>query len=269
MAKITLQEETSTPATPPASNQSFFFKADGLYAINAAGQVTGPFASSSGFISGSYTLLDGRYQSSGTISTSGFITGSYTLLDGRYQPSGTYITGSYTLLDGRYQPSGSYITGSYTLLNGKYQPSGTYITGSYTLLDGMYLNSGTVNPSILTGTFNIQFLMGNGSSVVPTGSVVGGYHYVEVPYASAIESWNVYADATGSITINVLKSTAAGFPPTSSLAGLGQPKLTNQRKNNGTPTGTITLAALDVLLVEVVSAATVKIADLSLRGRKL
>lgn len=129
--------------------------------------------------------------------------------------------------------------------------------------------TGTINNSVLTGTFNIQFLMGNGSSVVPTGAIVGGYHYVEVPYACQIESWSLLADATGSITVNLLKSTYAGFPPTSPLAGLGQPKMTNLRKTSGTPTGTVTLAIQDLLLVEVVSSATVKIADLSLRGRKL
>lgn len=192
MAKITQAEESVNPSPPPAGSQSFFFKSDGLYSINSAGQVSGPFAAAVGFI-----------------------TGSYTLLDSRYLPSGTPI------------------------------------------------------PPVVTGTYNIQFFMGNGSSVVPTGAVVGGYHYVEIPYASEIESWNLYSDATGSITVNVLKSTGAGFPPASPLAGLGQPKLTNQRKNSGLPTGTITLAAQDVLLVEVVSSATVKITDLSLRARKL
>lgn len=145
-----------------------------------------------------------------------------------------------------------------SVYDGAYLPSGTY-----------FQPTGTINTSVLTGTYNIQFFLGNGSSVVPTGSVIGGYHYVEVPYASQIESWSLLGDVTGSITINVLKSTYAGFPPTSPLAGLGQPKLTSQRKNNGTPTGTVSLAAQDVLLVEVVSASTVKIADLSLRARKL
>lgn len=192
MSELIQSEESVNPSPPPAGNQSLYHKADGLYSINSAGQVTGPYASASGFISGSYTLLDGRYL-----------------------PSGTSI------------------------------------------------------PPVVTGTYNIQFFMGNGSSVVPTGAVVGGYHYVEIPYASEVESWNLYADATGSITVNVLKSTGAGFPPASPLAGLGQPKLTSQRKNSGIPTGTVTLAAQDVLQVDVVSSATIKIADLSLRARKL
>lgn len=128
--------------------------------------------------------------------------------------------------------------------------------------NGAYMPSGTQN-------FNIQFFLGNGLTVLPTGSVYAGYHYVEVPVACQIDSWQLAADVTGSVTINIYRSTNSGFPPASPLAGLGQPKLTNQRKTSGNPTGTVSLAAQDILLVEVTSSATIKIADLSLRARKV
>jgi len=44
MSKLTMAEEAGTPATPtPAGAWSFFFKSDGLYAIDDAGAVTGPY----------------------------------------------------------------------------------------------------------------------------------------------------------------------------------------------------------------------------------
>lgn len=150
--------------------------------------------------------------------------------------NGVFATGSFPNLSG-------YVTGSHTLLNGKYQPSGT-----------MY--------------FNMQFFLGNGSAVVSTGTVLAGYPYVEVPTNCFVDSWQVYADATGSITANILKSTAAGFPPSSPLAGLGQPILSGQRKNTGNPTGTVSLALGDILQTQISSAATVKLVTISLKCRK-
>lgn len=118
--------------------------------------------------------------------------------------------------------------------------------------------------------YNIQFHLGDGASVVSTGSVSAGYAYVEVPDDSVIDSWTVFADATGSVKANIFRSTYAGFPPTSPLAGLGQPTLTSQRKNTGTPTGTTSLSKGDVLQIEIpTGVATVKLVTVSLQCRKI
>lgn len=116
--------------------------------------------------------------------------------------------------------------------------------------------------------YNIQFHIGDGTNVISTGSTSAGYAYVEVPVNSDIQSWAVYGDATGSIVTNVFKSTYAGFPPTSPLAGLGQPLMTNLRKNTGNATGTTSVNQGDLLLLSVSSVSTLTLATVALRARK-
>ncbi len=115
--------------------------------------------------------------------------------------------------------------------------------------------------------YNIQFFLGDGANVISTGSVSAGYGYVDVPYDSIIESWSVVADATGSVVVDILKSIYAGFPPSSPLAGLGQPVLSNKRTNTGNATGTVSVLKTDQLLLSVSSVSTIKLATVSLRGK--
>jgi len=145
------------------------------------------------------------------------------------------------------------------------QTQGYFVSGSYSTLDGRYQPTG----SFPTGTFNIEFFLGNGTSVVATGTTSAGYPYIEIPVPCRVDSWQIYADATGSMTANIFRSTAAGFPPTSPLAGLGQPILSGQRKSTGNATGTASLAQGDVLQIQIASAATIKLATVSLRARKV
>jgi hypothetical protein len=116
--------------------------------------------------------------------------------------------------------------------------------------------------------FNIQFHLGDGTNVISTGSISAGYAFVDVPVDCVIESWSVVADATGSIVTSILKSTFAGFPPASDLAGLGQPLMTNRRTNTGNATGTASLLKTDQLMICVCSVSTLKLATVSLRARK-
>lgn len=115
--------------------------------------------------------------------------------------------------------------------------------------------------------YNIQFFLGDGANVISTGSISAGYGYVDIPYDSIIESWSVVADATGSIVVDILKSTYAGFPPTAPVAGLGQPLLSSKRTNTGNATGTVLVNKTDQLLLSVSSASTIKLATVSLRSK--
>jgi hypothetical protein len=117
--------------------------------------------------------------------------------------------------------------------------------------------------------YNIQFYLGNGTDVISTGSISAGCVFIDVPVDSVVESWSVVADATGSIVTNIFKSTFAGFPPSSPLAGLGQPLMTNLRTNTGNATGTVSLLKTDQLIVSISSASTIKAATVSLRARKV
>lgn len=160
-----------------------------------------------------------------------------------------------------FHPDGVYIVNDAGAETGPLSTSGGLITGSFSLLDGRYMSSGTQN-------FNIEFFAGDGQNVVSTGNTSAGYVYIEVPVNCIVDSWQVYADATGSIVSNILKSTASGFPPASPLAGLGQPRLTSQRKNSGSSTGTVSLSQGDVLQLDVSSVSTIKLLTVSLRARK-
>lgn len=117
--------------------------------------------------------------------------------------------------------------------------------------------------------YNIQWFIGDGTNAIATGSTSAGIPYVDVPTDSVIESWSVVGDVTGSIVTDILKSTFAGFPPTSPLAGLGQPLMTNKRTNNANASGTATILKTDQLLLSVASVSTVKNVTVSLRCRKV
>jgi len=131
-------------------------------------------------------------------------------------------------------------------------------------------NTGSANGMAWTDQdYNIQFHLGDGTNVISTGSISAGYAFVDVPVDSVIESWSVVADATGSIVSNIFKSTFAGFPPSSPLAGLGQPLMTNLGTNTGNATGTASVLKTDQLMISVSSVSTLKLATVSLRAKKV
>jgi hypothetical protein len=117
--------------------------------------------------------------------------------------------------------------------------------------------------------FNIQFHLGDGANVISTGSITAGYAFVDVPVDSVIESWSVVADQTGSIVTNIFKSTFVGFPPSSPLAGLGQPMMTGVMTKTGNASGTASLLKTDQLMISVSSVTNLKLATVSLRARKV
>lgn len=155
------------------------------------------------------------------------------------------------------------------------QQTGTNLgTGTVLNVNGSRLTlslSGTVfNLTNTPDLYNIQWFFGDGVNLIQTGSITAGYPYVEVPADSTVQSWSVVADVTGSITVDILRSSYANFPPSSPLLGLGQPLLSGKRTNNANASGTAFVLGTDYLLASVESASTgLHNVTLSLRMKKI
>jgi hypothetical protein len=112
----------------------------------------------------------------------------------------------------------------------------------------------------------VGIVIDGGGSVITTG--VKGY--IQVPYACTVDAWRIFADASGSIVIDVWKDTYAAFPPTDadSMPGSGkEPTLSSAQKaedTNVTDWTTDDINAGDVIGFNVDSATTVKRVTLQL-----
>ena len=113
---------------------------------------------------------------------------------------------------------------------------------------------------------SINFIIDGGGNAISTG--VKGF--IEVQFAITIQGWSVLADQSGSIVVDVNRSTYAGFPTLTSIAGTELPTLSSAQKNQDLTLSswTTTIAAGDVLGFEVDSITTVQRVTVSLRGRK-
>ncbi len=113
---------------------------------------------------------------------------------------------------------------------------------------------------------SINYIIDGGGSAITTG--VKGY--VEIPYAMTITGWDIFADQTGSIVVDVKKDTYANFPPTTSIAGSELPTLVSAQKNQNLSLSTwsIGLSVGDVISFTVNSVATVTRITVSIIGTK-
>lgn len=111
----------------------------------------------------------------------------------------------------------------------------------------------------------LNFIIDGGSSAITTG-VKGDFI---VPYACTIQSATLLADQSGSIVVDLWKDTYANFPPVvgDSITASAKPTLSSANKaQNTTLTGwTTSIAAGDVIRVNVDSASTVQRVLLSLK----
>jgi len=117
-------------------------------------------------------------------------------------------------------------------------------------------------------TETIQFLFDGGGS-----PIVAGYkNHIKIPFACTILSWELSADASGSIVIDIWKDVLANFPLTvaDSIVASAKPTLASVAQNSSsTLTGwNTTIAAGDYLGFRVDSAATVQVVNLVLNVRK-
>ena len=137
-----------------------------------------------------------------------------------------------------------------------------------TVGSGLTLSGGELSAAGASSTGSFGITIDGGGSAITTG--LKGF--VRVPYTCTITGWEIYADQTGSVVIDVWKDTYANFPPTSldSIAGSEKPTLSSAQKNQDTSLGTWTtsVTAGDVIAFNVDSATTVTRVNLSINVTK-
>lgn len=125
----------------------------------------------------------------------------------------------------------------------------------------------TVSGGTSKGSFGIT--IDGGGSVITTG--LKGF--ITVPFDMTITGWDILADQSGSIVIDVWKDTYANFPPTiaDTIAGTEKPTLSSQQKNQDASlsTWTTTVAEGDVIAFNVDSVSTVTRVTLVIYGDKI
>jgi hypothetical protein len=108
----------------------------------------------------------------------------------------------------------------------------------------------------IAGSFGIT-IDGGGSPI--TAGVKG---YISIPYNCTITGWDIVADVSGSIVVDLWKSTYDNYPPTvsNSIAGTEKPSLVSSIKNKDQTltSWTTTVSAGDVVAFYVESASIVK-----------
>mgnify|MGYP001617186754 CR=1 FL=1 len=122
-----------------------------------------------------------------------------------------------------------------------------------------------IKSPISIGSFGIT--IDGGGSVIATGSK----GYIQIPFGMTITEWDLFADVSGSIVIDLKKSTYAGFPTTSSIAGSDKPTLSSAQKNTSTLlTGwSLSILSGDVIEFNVDSASTVTRVTLIIKGNRV
>ncbi len=128
--------------------------------------------------------------------------------------------------------------------------SATYSNGSYVVWDGYSWRA----PSITEyGSFGIT--IDAGTQVIGTGSK----GYVTMPYAGALDSWDIVSNTTGNIQIDLKKAPFSTFPNTTSVTFGDYIGMTNSQKNTNESLGLgwgLTFSENDIYEFVVISAAT-------------
>ena len=122
---------------------------------------------------------------------------------------------------------------------------------------------GSQNASFVSNTRTLNFIIDGGGVTITTGKK--GVVVFDGDYT--INGWTIIADQSGSIVVDVNRSTYANFPTTSSIAGTELPTLSSAQKNEDLTLSswTTTLSARDVLEFEVDSVTTVTRVTVALR----
>lgn len=132
---------------------------------------------------------------------------------------------------------------------------------------------GATGPTGPSQTLGIHFIIDGQGSAITTGIKV----WVEVPFACTITEATTLADQTGSIVIDVLKTSFSSYAPGThpvigdKITASAPPTISSAAKaQDSTLSGwTTTLAAGDILAADVTSCATIQRATLSLRVTRL
>lgn len=167
--------------------------------------------------------------------------------------------------------SGSSGTSGVNGFNGTSGTSGINGSSGTSGVNGGTGSSGTsgtsgVSPSAY-GSFGIT-IDGNGS-VITTGTK----GYVEIPYSGTITGWTLVGNDTGSIVIDVWKTSYAGAPPVvgNSIAGTSKPTMSSVKKNQDLTIsgwGNTSVSAGDIVGFNVDSVSTLTRVNLSIKITK-
>ncbi len=133
-------------------------------------------------------------------------------------------------------------------------------------------DNGTASIVDVTGanaTGSIGFLIDGGGAAITTG-LKGS---IAVPFACTITSWTLMADTSGSLTLDIWKSSFASYPPTAahSITGTAKPAiLSDVKAASSALTGwTTAIAAGDILAFNVDAASTITRVSLGLTVTRL
>lgn len=111
----------------------------------------------------------------------------------------------------------------------------------------------TITGSSAALTRSVGITIDGGGSAITTGSK--GYIYL--PFGGTITQATLLANASGSIVVDVKKSTYTGFPTTTSICASAKPTLSSaQKSKDSTLTGWTTSFSADDVLEFVVDSAT-------------
>lgn len=115
---------------------------------------------------------------------------------------------------------------------------------------------------------SLQFVIDGGGSAITTG-IKGD---LIIPYNGTIQGWDILADTSGSIVVDVWKDTYANFPPTvaDTITGSEKPTITSASKNQDTSLSswTTTISRNDILRFNVDSCTTITRVTLNIRIKR-
>jgi hypothetical protein len=153
---------------------------------------------------------------------------------------------------------------------------------------GILLGNASVNTSItstgisvngkaiLPATIDIGFALGDGTNVITTGFT--GRYLGPFDYGGTILGWSIIGQESGSVSIDVLKTTYTAFDAGATHPSVAADKisatapitLSSATKNQGSPTGWTanTFAAGDIFAFNVSSATTSKLVTVFLKVLK-
>jgi hypothetical protein len=169
---------------------------------------------------------------------------------------------SYTSTTGLFtaaQPSFSNLSGSIatgqipaaTVTVAQINATGTPLATTFLRGDGSW-----AVPSTPSRVASINYAIDGGGSVPSTGFK----GQLSIPASCTLTGWVITADQSGSAVVDVLRSTYAGFPTTSSIAGTDLPTLITAQKNEDltlTGWGSTAINAGDQIQFHLNSVATV------------
>jgi hypothetical protein len=147
------------------------------------------------------------------------------------------------------------------------------VSGGVGVTGNLYANSAYSNNYFMQsgsnlGTASITFIIDGGGSAITTGAKGD----LTIPFNCTINNWTLLADQSGSIVIDIWKTTYANAPPVvaNTITGTALPTLSTASKNTSSVlTGwTTTITAGDVLRYNVNSISTVTRTTLSLQVTK-